>query len=289
MYAGRVVEQGTLDEIFYDPQHPYTWGLLGSITRDRPRPLAPAAGDPRAAAVADAPAGGLPFPAALPARVRRCTEVPPLPRGCRRRPSTSTAAGWSRGEGAPRVVDGRIGLAALEAVPRERDGCGHMTGPAQTDGASPDGEPLLEADHLQDPLPDRGGGVDRTAGTCRRSPTSRSRCAGRDAGHRRRVGLRQDDADPRPGAADRRDRRGDPLPRRGHHEGLAREMAPIRREMQMVFQDPQASCTGSHIWARTRSRTRRAPPAPRSSRRSPPRCQRSATAARRTRSRSARA
>jgi len=37
MYAGRVVEQGTLDEIFYDPQHPYTWGLLGSLTRiDRP-------------------------------------------------------------------------------------------------------------------------------------------------------------------------------------------------------------------------------------------------------------
>jgi peptide/nickel transport system ATP-binding protein len=39
MYAGRVVEEGTLDEIFYDPQHPYTWGLLGSITRiDRQRP-----------------------------------------------------------------------------------------------------------------------------------------------------------------------------------------------------------------------------------------------------------
>jgi peptide/nickel transport system ATP-binding protein len=39
MYAGRIVEQGTLDQIFYDPQHPYTWGLLGSITRvDRPRP-----------------------------------------------------------------------------------------------------------------------------------------------------------------------------------------------------------------------------------------------------------
>jgi peptide/nickel transport system ATP-binding protein/oligopeptide transport system ATP-binding protein len=39
MYSGRVVEQGTIDEIFYDPQHPYTWGLLGSIARvDRPRP-----------------------------------------------------------------------------------------------------------------------------------------------------------------------------------------------------------------------------------------------------------
>jgi oligopeptide/dipeptide ABC transporter ATP-binding protein len=39
MYAGRIVEQGTLDEIFYDPQHPYTWGLLGSLPRiDLPRP-----------------------------------------------------------------------------------------------------------------------------------------------------------------------------------------------------------------------------------------------------------
>ena len=38
MYAGRVVESGTLDQIFYDPQHPYTWGLLGSLTRiDRTR------------------------------------------------------------------------------------------------------------------------------------------------------------------------------------------------------------------------------------------------------------
>jgi peptide/nickel transport system ATP-binding protein len=39
MYAGRIVEQGTRSELFYDPQHPYTWGLLGSIARlDRPRP-----------------------------------------------------------------------------------------------------------------------------------------------------------------------------------------------------------------------------------------------------------
>jgi peptide/nickel transport system ATP-binding protein/oligopeptide transport system ATP-binding protein len=39
MYAGRIVEQGSTDEVFYNPQHPYTWGLLGSITRvDRPRP-----------------------------------------------------------------------------------------------------------------------------------------------------------------------------------------------------------------------------------------------------------
>ncbi|MGZ6548454.1 MAG: ABC transporter ATP-binding protein [Actinomycetota bacterium] len=38
MYAGRVVEQGTKRDVFYDPQMPYTWGLLGSIPRlDRPR------------------------------------------------------------------------------------------------------------------------------------------------------------------------------------------------------------------------------------------------------------
>jgi peptide/nickel transport system ATP-binding protein len=38
MYAGRIVEQGTKRQVFYDPQHPYTWGLLGSIPRlDRPK------------------------------------------------------------------------------------------------------------------------------------------------------------------------------------------------------------------------------------------------------------
>ncbi len=70
MYAGRVVEEGTLDEIFYDPQHPYTWGLLGSLTRlDRPRPV-------RLPQIGGAPpslldaAGGLLVPASLPARVR---------------------------------------------------------------------------------------------------------------------------------------------------------------------------------------------------------------------------
>jgi peptide/nickel transport system ATP-binding protein len=39
MYAGRIVEQGGRRDVFYDAQHPYTWGLLGSIARlDRPKP-----------------------------------------------------------------------------------------------------------------------------------------------------------------------------------------------------------------------------------------------------------
>jgi oligopeptide/dipeptide ABC transporter ATP-binding protein len=39
MYAGRIVEQAKTRNLFYDPRHPYTWGLLGSTPRlDRPNP-----------------------------------------------------------------------------------------------------------------------------------------------------------------------------------------------------------------------------------------------------------
>ena len=31
MYAGKIIETGTAEEIFYDPRHPYTWGLLRSL------------------------------------------------------------------------------------------------------------------------------------------------------------------------------------------------------------------------------------------------------------------
>jgi len=31
MYAGRIVEKGQINEVFYDPRHPYTWGLLASM------------------------------------------------------------------------------------------------------------------------------------------------------------------------------------------------------------------------------------------------------------------
>jgi len=49
MYAGRIVERGSTEQIFSAPQHPYTWGLLKSIPRlDSPRgeELAPIAGRP---------------------------------------------------------------------------------------------------------------------------------------------------------------------------------------------------------------------------------------------------
>lgn len=38
MYAGKIAEMGSCDDIFYRPKHPYTWGLMSSITRlDRER------------------------------------------------------------------------------------------------------------------------------------------------------------------------------------------------------------------------------------------------------------
>jgi oligopeptide/dipeptide ABC transporter ATP-binding protein len=78
MYAGRMVETGTLDQIFYDPQHPYTWGLLGSLARpDRPRMhrLAQIAGQPPSLL---APPRGCHFRPRCPHEFDRCTEVPGL-------------------------------------------------------------------------------------------------------------------------------------------------------------------------------------------------------------------
>jgi oligopeptide/dipeptide ABC transporter ATP-binding protein len=31
MYAGKIVEYGTAEDVFYDPRHPYTWALLSSM------------------------------------------------------------------------------------------------------------------------------------------------------------------------------------------------------------------------------------------------------------------
>jgi len=81
MYAGRIVEEGTLDQIFYDPQHPYTWGLLGSITRvDKPRPerLPAIAGLPPS--LANRPEG-CHFRPRCPHEFAECTNIPPLEGG----------------------------------------------------------------------------------------------------------------------------------------------------------------------------------------------------------------
>ncbi len=78
MYAGEIVEQGALDEVFYDAQHPYAWGLLASVMRlDRPRPA-------RLPQIAGAPPSLLDPPSGCRFRPRcahafdRCIEHPTL-------------------------------------------------------------------------------------------------------------------------------------------------------------------------------------------------------------------
>lgn len=49
MYAGKQIEYGTSDEVFYEPRHPYTWGLLDSLPRhdiDAKGELCPIKGQP---------------------------------------------------------------------------------------------------------------------------------------------------------------------------------------------------------------------------------------------------
>jgi oligopeptide/dipeptide ABC transporter ATP-binding protein len=104
MYAGRVVEQGTLDELFYDPQHPYTWGLLGSIARldrDRSRRLPAIPGSPPSLL---SPPQGCHFRPRCPHAFGKCVEVPPL---------NGRDRCWLTVEQkrARRIVDGAIGLA----------------------------------------------------------------------------------------------------------------------------------------------------------------------------------
>jgi oligopeptide/dipeptide ABC transporter ATP-binding protein len=78
MYAGRIVEEGSRHDVFYQPQHPYTWGLLGSIARlDRPKPK-------RLATIPGLPpsllnlASGCAFRVRCAHRFERCLETPAL-------------------------------------------------------------------------------------------------------------------------------------------------------------------------------------------------------------------
>jgi oligopeptide/dipeptide ABC transporter ATP-binding protein len=78
MYAGRIVERGPKRQVFYDPQMPYTWGLLGSIPRlDRPKPkkLATIEGTPPS--LINLPQG-CKFRPRCPHAFEKCEEEPPL-------------------------------------------------------------------------------------------------------------------------------------------------------------------------------------------------------------------
>ncbi|HEU5062702.1 MAG TPA: ABC transporter ATP-binding protein [Solirubrobacterales bacterium] len=119
MYAGKVVEEGTLDEIFYDPQHPYTWGLLGSLTRiDRPRPrrLPQIAGSPPK--LLELPQG-CPFRPRCPHEFSKCPQHPPLEARLVESADHRDRC-WLTPEQKreKRIVEGQIGLEAPREVPQ---------------------------------------------------------------------------------------------------------------------------------------------------------------------------
>jgi oligopeptide/dipeptide ABC transporter ATP-binding protein len=111
MYAGQIVEEGTLDEIFYDPQHPYTWGLLGSLTRlDQPPPprLPQIAGQPPSLL---APPPGCRFRPRCPHAFDRCGELPPLEARLSAEPGHTDRCWLEPAQKRElREVEGRIGL-----------------------------------------------------------------------------------------------------------------------------------------------------------------------------------
>jgi peptide/nickel transport system ATP-binding protein len=118
MYAGRIVEQGTLDEIFYDPQHPYTWGLMGSITRldvDRPERLPAISGVPPSLALRPE---GCHFRPRCPHEFEKCPEDPPLEARLPDRPGHCDRCWLAPDEkrGKREVADGQIGLEAKGAA-----------------------------------------------------------------------------------------------------------------------------------------------------------------------------
>lgn len=77
MYAGKPVETGTIDDVFYRPRMPYTLGLLGSIPRldvAERLPLTPIEGSPPS--LINLPRG-CPFTPRCPMRIEKCEQVEP--------------------------------------------------------------------------------------------------------------------------------------------------------------------------------------------------------------------
>ncbi|WP_432667680.1 ABC transporter ATP-binding protein [Wukongibacter baidiensis] len=77
MYGGLIMEEGTAEEIFYDPKHPYTMGLLKSIPRldlEQKKRLIPVEGTPPDLIK---PPVGCPFASRCPYTMKICTEHRP--------------------------------------------------------------------------------------------------------------------------------------------------------------------------------------------------------------------
>ena len=220
MYAGRAVEHGPAGDVFADPQHPYTWGLLQSMPTHRGQGRA-VARDRGLAPVGHPAAARLPVPSALSAPLRSVRQAAAAARDDRGRPRRrvpprrrceATALGRARGhrDGGRRVISG--------------------------------GDPLIEVEHLTKRFPVASGVFTRVTGevhavedvslSVRRGETlgivGESGC-GKSTTARLMLKLLE------PTAGTIR------FDGRDITNLSTRQMRPVRREMQMIFQDPYSS------------------------------------------------
>lgn len=100
MYAGKIIEIGTKREIFYEPQHPYTKGLLNSVPRldMKEEKLAPIAGTPPDLF---SPPTGCPFTARCDFAMEVCEKVYP---GHTKRSETHQVDCWLQDERAENIL-----------------------------------------------------------------------------------------------------------------------------------------------------------------------------------------
>ncbi|MCK6256745.1 ABC transporter ATP-binding protein [Fictibacillus sp. KIGAM418] len=99
MYGGTIVETGTTDEVFYNPKHPYTWGLLSSMPKlnTNDKELLAIPGTPPNLLN---PPKGCPFAARCPYAMQVCVDHMPDASDVS---STHKAACWLLDERAPKV------------------------------------------------------------------------------------------------------------------------------------------------------------------------------------------
>lgn len=99
MYGGKIVETGNVDEIFYNPRHPYTWGLLGSMPKldNKSEQLQAIPGSPPD--LADPPKG-CPFVTRCPYAMKVCKDHMPAYTNLS---ETQKTACWLLDERSPKV------------------------------------------------------------------------------------------------------------------------------------------------------------------------------------------
>ena len=78
MYAGRLAEYGTVEQVLLAPRHPYTGGLIAALPRPEDQPGSLFRGLPGAPPVLGAPEPGCPFAPRCPLVAEPCSTVPPL-------------------------------------------------------------------------------------------------------------------------------------------------------------------------------------------------------------------